>query len=73
MGEVKKHSKKECQLYLFANKSDDSRIKCLRKEDVSWCEAEGIRFIEVSAKTGRGVQEGVNEIVEHLTKIKDRV
>jgi coenzyme F420-reducing hydrogenase delta subunit len=68
---VRRHVKKDCQIYLFLNKSDDPRSR-LQREDVVWCDNENLRYYLVSAKTGRDVQEAINDIANSLKKIKPR-
>jgi GTPase SAR1 family protein len=69
--EVRRHIKKECQVYLFVNKSDDPRAR-LQREEVAWCDSQNLRYYMVSARTGRDVHDAVNDIAKILKQIKPR-
>lgn len=68
---MRRHVKKDCQIYLFLNKSDDPRAK-MQKEDVAWCNNENLKYYLVSAKTGRDVHEAINDVAKMLKSIKPR-
>lgn len=69
--EVRRHVRKECEVFLLANKADEAR-QHLKREDRDWCERERLRCYEVSAKTGEAVRGAIDEIASILKRIKPR-
>jgi len=62
--------KGECYIAVAANK-DDLPDKCVPLETIKkWCEDRGFGFFITSARTGLGVQEMFNSIIEHIASDK---
>jgi coenzyme F420-reducing hydrogenase delta subunit len=57
-------------IYLLANKCEEGRMGW---EERVWCQRERVMCCEVSARTGQGVGEAVNEIVSALVEVRPRL
>ena len=71
--EIGKYTDKDAvDKMVFMNKCDLTEDRCIKKEDIDKFEKEnGIKVLEVSAKTGEGIDKGFEYIIEKLIDKND--
>jgi small GTP-binding protein len=62
LDEVRRTVRKDCGIYVFANKCDIAKYSVSR-DHREWFAREKIKYFEVSAKTGRAVHESITALV----------
>ena len=71
--EIGKYTDKDAvDKMVFMNKCDLTEDRCIKKEDIDKFEKEnGIKVLEVSAKTGEGIDKGFEYIIEKIIDKND--
>ena len=73
MEEIGKYTDKDAvDKMVFMNKCDLTEERCIKKDEIDKFEKEnGIKVLEVSAKTGEGIDKGFEYIIEKLIDKND--